>query len=49
MKCSECQNRIIDSVGGNWCKIQLCHVAEYLVEKFGCKDFKLIIHGLKEE
>ena len=41
MKCSECKNRRIDTVGNNWCKVRQCLEAEYLIEKFGCKDFKL--------
>jgi hypothetical protein len=45
MKCSECQNRIIDAVGNNWCKIKQHQVAEYLIEKFGCNDYKLKMQG----
>ena len=37
MKCKECNNKILDSVGNTWCKVRQCVVSELLVEKFGCK------------
>lgn len=40
VNCEECTNKIVDAVGDVWCKIEQCHIAQYVIEKFGCKYYR---------